>query len=983
MALDPNNPTVGSWGLGPLSSPLGAASTSTMPLAAPSTLTPAQVALMRQHAMALQEPPQGGIHHWTQGLAELMRAIQGNREADFAREAETTGRKQGAEAIGQIYAPYLSQSGASAPAAGAAPAGTLGSGPAGADTSGTVTADASAPAADSSAPRGIRNNNPLNIEDGQFARSQPGYAGSDGRFAKFEAPEHGVQAASTLLDSYQKNHGLNTISGIVNRWAPASDHNNTSAYAAHVAAQMGIGPNDPIPPEMRPQLIAAMARHENGVPLPTVKGPSGLLAPIPPAGRMSLASETAPNTAALPPEITQGASPAPTVPQSAPAAPTPAALNAPMIDAIAGRPNSSAGAMPPGGVPWNPDDFKRQVAAMEAAKGTPIPPADENSIGGGPVRLPNAAPITPAEQAMMALVRLGAIPQTPDSFASQAAAMEATKPVVPQADESSIGGGPTLPSPPVTGPGGVPVSDSERAMMALVKPGQNGNLALNPSEQAMMALLNPSAAASPAVGPTVAPDALPPDQVPIPRPRPIVPPAFLTGGAIPGAVGPTSVGGAPLIDPASAALPPPIGPVSANGKQLPQGAGLPPATLVNAIAGRPVSTPAPAAMGGGASDGGPPAQVAQNGQPPGGAPMGAGGPPGLPHPLTSPTGNVTPQQLTQMLANPWVPESTKAAMLQMIQQRGQVQSLPMEGGTYQYDASGRHSWIPQTVYKEFESNGTKMQLEGTRAGPNEPMVWKPIIPGAGGPMHPGAPDYSTPAGRDAIAAASAGAKKAGEERAKSLSSIGTAISGDAFNAARQEGIIDAMQRIAPAAMTGAGTNEILALNRMASQMGLPGIGPDASSPAAARELFNQLSSKLLADQFANIRNMASEEGSPGGKIFKSLLDIEEKANITPEDSLPGVQAKLAFMRAAGDRLKRWGDMADDYKAAHNGQIDEGFLKAMRKDMAAQRFDDILPEADATSPTGMKSAPSAPVSKVINGKTYYQINGKVYDNPEGK
>ena len=52
---------------------------------------------------------------------------------------------------------------------------------------------------DASAPRGIRNNNPLNIEDGDFARSQPGYVGSDGRFAQFQTPQHGVAAADSLL----------------------------------------------------------------------------------------------------------------------------------------------------------------------------------------------------------------------------------------------------------------------------------------------------------------------------------------------------------------------------------------------------------------------------------------------------------------------------------------------------------------------------------------------------------------------------------------------------------------------------------------------------------------------------------------------------------------------------------------------------------------------------------------------------------------
>src|SRR6185437_9387347 len=59
------------------------------------------------------------------------------------------------------------------------------------------------------APRGIRNNNALNIEDGPFAQSQPGYVGSDGRFAKFQTPEHGIAAASALLDNYGQKQGLN------------------------------------------------------------------------------------------------------------------------------------------------------------------------------------------------------------------------------------------------------------------------------------------------------------------------------------------------------------------------------------------------------------------------------------------------------------------------------------------------------------------------------------------------------------------------------------------------------------------------------------------------------------------------------------------------------------------------------------------------------------------------------------------------------
>ena len=120
---------------------------------------------------------------------------------------------------------------------------------------------------DQSAPRGIRNNNPLNIEAGQFTQGLPGFSGSDGRFAKFASLDQGIQAADQLLQTYATKHGLNTVAGIVGRWAPANDGNNVNSYATNVAKQLGVDPNAPLDmgnPEMRQKLIGAMAQHENG-----------------------------------------------------------------------------------------------------------------------------------------------------------------------------------------------------------------------------------------------------------------------------------------------------------------------------------------------------------------------------------------------------------------------------------------------------------------------------------------------------------------------------------------------------------------------------------------------------------------------------------------------------------------------------------------------------------------------------------------------
>lgn len=116
----------------------------------------------------------------------------------------------------------------------------------------------------SSAARGLLNNNPGNIEAG--SNSWDGQAGSDGRFAKFVTPEHGIRALGKNLLSYQRQ-GYDTVSEIVNRWAPASDGNNTEAYIAALCKKLNVTPNDQLNMSdintLR-QLCAGIIQHENG-----------------------------------------------------------------------------------------------------------------------------------------------------------------------------------------------------------------------------------------------------------------------------------------------------------------------------------------------------------------------------------------------------------------------------------------------------------------------------------------------------------------------------------------------------------------------------------------------------------------------------------------------------------------------------------------------------------------------------------------------
>jgi hypothetical protein len=111
--------------------------------------------------------------------------------------------------------------------------------------------------------RGIRNKNPGNIIDGQFAQGRPGYQGVDGRFAVFVSFGHGIAALIALLRIYRKQHKLTTVRGIINRWAPPEDNNDVSAYVTAVCDGW-VRPDEELPdtPETYLFLAQRIARHE-------------------------------------------------------------------------------------------------------------------------------------------------------------------------------------------------------------------------------------------------------------------------------------------------------------------------------------------------------------------------------------------------------------------------------------------------------------------------------------------------------------------------------------------------------------------------------------------------------------------------------------------------------------------------------------------------------------------------------------------------
>lgn len=104
------------------------------------------------------------------------------------------------------------------------------------------------------ATRGIRNNNPGNLEYGDFARKH-GATGSDGRFAIFPNMEMGIKAQQSLIfesmggrsnkqeiPGHEKGYRDKNLREMIHAYAPKSDFNDTERYIATVARKAGVDP---------------------------------------------------------------------------------------------------------------------------------------------------------------------------------------------------------------------------------------------------------------------------------------------------------------------------------------------------------------------------------------------------------------------------------------------------------------------------------------------------------------------------------------------------------------------------------------------------------------------------------------------------------------------------------------------------------------------------------------------------------------------
>lgn len=119
-------------------------------------------------------------------------------------------------------------------------------------------------------PRGLRNNNPLNIRAAK--NDWQGQCGKDDAgFCVFESLEWGYRAAFRTIDTYRRKYNINKLKDIISRWAPPEE-NDTKHYVQCVSDLLcvtsdcifSMGSWEPEEMERNCQLVCAMAIMENG-----------------------------------------------------------------------------------------------------------------------------------------------------------------------------------------------------------------------------------------------------------------------------------------------------------------------------------------------------------------------------------------------------------------------------------------------------------------------------------------------------------------------------------------------------------------------------------------------------------------------------------------------------------------------------------------------------------------------------------------------
>jgi hypothetical protein len=113
-------------------------------------------------------------------------------------------------------------------------------------------------------PRGIRNNNPGNIEwIADPARRWRGMVARDGRYGVFDTAANGVRAIGGELRANFRR-GENTLRQIFTEWAPPIE-NDTERYIRHGERDLDVDRDAPLTQSQIPAIAAVIVQHENGL----------------------------------------------------------------------------------------------------------------------------------------------------------------------------------------------------------------------------------------------------------------------------------------------------------------------------------------------------------------------------------------------------------------------------------------------------------------------------------------------------------------------------------------------------------------------------------------------------------------------------------------------------------------------------------------------------------------------------------------------
>lgn len=89
-------------------------------------------------------------------------------------------------------------------------------------------------------PRGIRNNNPLNLRISKSSWQGKVSINTDGAFEQFISMPWGIRAGIINMRTLIRRAAPCTLANLIAMWAPASDGNNVRAYQRQVAVRSGI-----------------------------------------------------------------------------------------------------------------------------------------------------------------------------------------------------------------------------------------------------------------------------------------------------------------------------------------------------------------------------------------------------------------------------------------------------------------------------------------------------------------------------------------------------------------------------------------------------------------------------------------------------------------------------------------------------------------------------------------------------------------------